>query len=273
MITNLNIGYNGRFGNQLFQFAALIGISDKINTTVKIPYSNTINIKNQTTMDGKTINAKFELNDCFNIDEYIVDDDYIKIYNQANESHFHFDPNLFNINDYTSINGYFQSHKYFQHIDLSEILSFKDDILIKAKELLPNNSKELVSIHIRRGDYLTPNIYHPVVSDDYINKSINYFDSDKYHFVVFSDDLEWCNDRWGSNDKFDIISSGSHFIDFCTMSLCEHHIISNSSFSWWSSYLSKYDKKITLAPHKWFGPGYSNYITSDLYRDDMIIIH
>lgn len=273
MITNLKIGYNGRFGNQIFQFASLLGIADKIGTQPLIPESN----KNgflQKTMDGKHFQSRFELQDCFNIsNDYFSSD--ITVHKTKAESQFHFEDSFFNLTDFTNIDGYFQSDKYFKHIEqeLREILTFKDEIIDRAKELLPKiDDKELVSVHVRRGDYTTPNPYHPVVSQKYLQKSIESFSNKDYHFVVFSDDIDWCKNNWRDDNNFSYFSSDSHFVDFCAMSLCQHHITSNSSFSWWSSYLSKNQNKKVIAPKKWFGPGFSNYITSDLYRDEMIVI-
>ena len=71
MITCLNIGYNGRFGNQIFQFAALLGISQKLELTAKIPKKNLILPVTQKLMNGQIFNARFELCDLFEIDQSI----------------------------------------------------------------------------------------------------------------------------------------------------------------------------------------------------------
>jgi hypothetical protein len=217
--------------------------------------------------------SRFELQDCFEIDDSYFSDN-IQTNHRKDEPYFHFDESFFNINDGTDISGYFQTGKYFSHCKskILEVLTFKSEVLEKAKNLLPKTDKELVSIHVRRGDYAIPNPFHPVVSDVYLEKSINHFNDEKYQFLVFSDDLEWCRQKWSDSDRFTFFSSDSHFVDFCAMSLCQHHIISNSSFSWWSSYLSKNENKIVIAPKKWFGTGYSSHNTSDLYTEDMIII-
>lgn len=273
MITNKKIGYNGRFGNQLFQFSSLLGIASKVGVSATVPKSNKTGFT-QRTMDGKEFQSKFELHECFEIsDSYFSDD--INVQNFKNETTFHFDSSFFEISDYTCIDGYFQTDKYFSHIkdELLEILKFKQEILDSANSLLPKlENKELVSIHVRRGDYATPNQFHPVVSDIYLNKCLSYFDDDKYHFVVFSDDIEWCKSKWAENQKFSYFSSGSHFVDFCALSLCQHHITSNSSYSWWGSYLCKNVDKKVFAPKKWFGPGYAHYNIDDVYRDDMTVV-
>lgn len=271
MITNTKIGYNGRFGNQLFQFAALFGIGKKNGFDIYIPKEN-LTGKSQTLMDGTSFTSSFELHNCFELDESLFKENE-NIRHNVVESFFHFEDKFFQIPDFTDINGYFQSDKYFNHCeeDLINILSFKSEIYNKAKELLPKTNKELVSIHIRRGDYTHPNQYHPLLGEDYVNKCLNYFEGN-YHFVIFSDDSEWCKSIWGKKENFTIFESNSHYVDFCSMSLCDHHIISNSSFSWWSSYLSKNKNKKVLAPKNWFGPGFSHYKLDDLYTKNMIII-
>ena len=270
MITNLNIGYNGRFGNQLFQFASLVGISEKNGFKAIIPYKN-LNSVVQTSMDGNSFNAKFELNNCFEINDDFFGDPIVK-YNKQ-ESHFHFDESFFSIPDFTNLNGYFQTEKYFDHCEerIKQILKFKEDILDESLSSLPKTENELVSIHIRRGDYTNSNPYHPLNGKEYVDLSIANFEKD-YHFVIFSDDIDWCKSIWGDDINFSIFNSRSQYIDFCAMSLCHHNIISNSSFSWWASYLNKnIDKKI-IAPKNWFGPGFSNYILDDLYTKKMTII-
>ena len=183
MITCLNIGYNGRFGNQIFQFAALLGISQKLELTAKIPKKNLILPVTQKLMNGQIFNARFELCDLFEIDQNYFDDN-IQVNRTIQERYFHFDENLFSISDFTNINGYFQTDKYFSHCQdlIKQQLRIKDDFINKAKSLLPKTDKELVSIHIRRGDYATPNPYHPLNGEDYVNSSISNFKNGSYHF-------------------------------------------------------------------------------------------
>jgi hypothetical protein len=272
MITNFKIGFDGRFGNQIFQFAGLFGISRKIGYQLVIPENNLIG-KNKN-YNGSDFIEKFDLYDCFKIDTNFlgIPTDIQRIYH---EKTFHFDSNFFSILDNSEIHGYFQSEKYFEHCkdELLSNLQFREEILDISKELLPYQNKDLVSIHIRRGDYLNAPNYHPVVTKEYIDKSIDYINKNgEYHFVIFSDDIDWCEYTWSNKNNFTFFKSNSQFIDFCAMSLCKHHIISNSSFSWWSSYLSKSENKIIIAPAKWFGNGFSHYNTDDLYTKNMIKI-
>ena len=214
------------------------------------------------------------MTECFDIDEKFFTDD-IKINNYKNENHFHFDESMFKISDKTSINGYFQSEKYFKHCkdDIIKILKIKDSIYESAIKLIPKDDKERVAIHVRRSDYLYLSDIHSVNGEDYINLAIKEFgNSNNFNFVVCSDDVAWCESVWGENKNFTIIKTNSPYIDFAAMSLCEHHIIANSSFSWWSSYLSKYSEKKIIAPKNWFGSKMSSTNTSDLYTENMIVI-
>lgn len=270
MITNISIGYNGRLGNQIFQFAALFGVAKKLGYDLVIPQNNTNPVLSYT-MDGKSHNARFELADCFEIEKrYIGNPEGIRY--MARERHFHFDSEIFTIPDFCAIDGYFQSGKYFEHCkeELLNQLSFKNHIKDRALQILPNTNK-LVSIHVRRGDYLHPNPHHPLQDLTYYDSAISKFD-EEHTFVVFSDDTQWCRDTWGDRENFFIFDSESQFVDLCAMSLCQHNIISNSSFSWWGSYLNRNHLKKIYAPAKWFGPGYANYKLDDLYTDDMILL-
>ena len=134
MITCSNIGDNGRFGNQLFQFASLIGIGDKLNYEVLFPKKNLKQINISSTRENKTFVAYFEINECFDIDQKFFTDDLI-IEKRVSERFFHFDENLFNILDNTDVNGYLQSEKYFKHCSdkIMDILKFKDSIITSAK--------------------------------------------------------------------------------------------------------------------------------------------
>jgi hypothetical protein len=274
MITNLNIGYYGRFGNQLFQFASTIGIGKKLGYDVKFPIQNITNSLTHNTADGKPFMAKLNITECFNIDNSLFSDNINPSFFKS-ERFFHFDDEMFKIEDNTSINGYFQSEKYFEHCkdEIIDTLEIKPEIIKIANQLIPKTDKELVSIHIRRTDYLVLGDYHSLNGVDYVNSAIELLGGENnYHFLICSDDTNWCQTIWGDNKNFTIINGESSYVDFTVMSLCHHHIISNSSFSWWSSYLSKNKNKKIIAPSNWFGPNMSSTILNDLYTKNMIII-
>lgn len=237
MISFNGIGTYGKLGNQLFQFAFIYGLHKAKGYDFKIPPHS-------------------DLIRCFDIGEehfgYVPQP-------QFKEKQFKFDdtfPELYADNlDYF---GYFQSEKYFINFkdDLLNILKFRD-----TRNILPEDG--LVSIHVRRGDYIG-NPYHPIISMDYINEAKTYFPMKK--FIVFSDDIDWCK----KNNIGDYYSNMNNHIDLYNMSQCVGAIIANSSFSWWGSYLGV--EKTTIAPKKWFGDSLYGYDSVDIYRKDWVII-
>ena len=89
-------------------------------------------------------------------------------------------------------------------------------------------------------------------------------------FFIFSDDIEWCKQQTifnGENIVFPSIDD--KYIDLCIMSMCDHNIIANSSYSWWASYLNKNPDKRIIAPSIWFG---FNCNLDDLYMDNWTVL-
>ena len=264
------IGFNllgnlGRLGNQMFQYASLRGIAANNGYDWCIPPHDTFgnfdaNVRSSDTTIYKCFNLhsakNFKLIDGSNVDELF----------------FHFDDDLFNnCKDNISLNGYYQSEKYFKNIedDIRKDFTFKEDILTLSEEFLSQfNSTDIISLHIRRGDYLKYS-HHPTQSLEYYSKSLKQFDSN-LPVLVFSDDPDWClSQELFESDRFLISKLNSSEFDLCVMSLCKYHIIANSSFSWWGSWLAK--SKKTVSPKNWFGPPLT-HDTKDLYCDNWIVL-
>lgn len=164
------------------------------------------------------------------------------------------------------IEGYFQSQKYFDHCR-QEIL---DAFQIPYKKL-----DGYVSIHVRRGDYLNYPDKHPVITYEYISAAVKFFLGKGYDaFVVCSDDVPWCRHNLKPLELFGASFSYSYnkepIADLALMACCEHNIIANSSFSWWSAWLNQNPEKIVIAPATWFGPGNSHLSTKDLLPESWI---
>jgi hypothetical protein len=265
MISHKSIGYSGRLGNQMFQYAALKAVSLKTGLDYYLP--NNTNIKYDGAYDftnNKWISYRLDLLDCFDIKCSLLDK---KLPNLYQEQKFTFESEIYNIQDNTAIEGYFQSYKYFNDYK-NEILkefTFKSVILEKCKQFIsqyPNS----VAIHVRRGDY----VKHPgfwTITPEYIQEALQYFNDDEYTFLIFSDDIEWCKHIFPEGVIF--VEGNNQFEDLCLMSLCKHNIISNSSYSWWGAYLNQNENKRIIAPSNWFtNPKPLN----DLYPNNWIII-
>lgn len=158
--------------------------------------------------------------------------------------------------------GYWQFYKYFDHI--SHIL--KREIVLKeqfhTKEFLKLRnlveSTDSVSMHIRRGDYLTSNkkANYRELPFKYYFDAVKYTEGDLY---IFSDDIPWCQDKFKENyfgRKITFVNQ-EDYLDFEVMKHCKQNIITNSTFSWWAAYLNNNPEKKVVCPKHWLG-GYEN---------------
>ena len=193
-------------------------------------------------------------------------------YEVYNVPHFHY-CELPNFDRNVKLSGYFQSDKYFKK-NREKILEIfecdnevKEKLLIKYKDILKTKT---CSVHIRRGDYLHLNNYHPVLSLEYYEESYNIIGEDST-YLIFSNDIEFCKTNFGFIKNKIFIEDLEDYEEIYLMSFCDNNIIANSSFSWWGAWLNK-KENIVISPRKWFGPSYSSYITDDLYPENWLII-
>ena len=153
--------------------------------------------------------------------------------------------------------GYWQSEKYFSFIEekIKAEFTFKIEIDdINKKYLEEMNKVESISLHVRRGDYLSSPSLN-VCTEKYYENAITYFREriENPIFFVFSNDIEWCRQNINGKDiKYINVNKGERsYNDMRLMSACKHNIIANSSFSWWGAWLNSNAQKIIVAPNKW----------------------
>jgi hypothetical protein len=149
------------------------------------------------------------------------------------------------------IDGYF-SQLYFQK-DKKEIVElFKDQVTL---DQIRGQFKNSVSVHVRRGDYLSfPKVYVQLPMS-YYTKALSLLEKQKQidRIYVLSDDIKWCKKNF-NDDRIEFIQYFPDYVDLYILSKCENNIMANSSFSWWGTYLNENPNKIVYAPKKWFGP-------------------
>lgn len=155
-------------------------------------------------------------------------------------------------NDNILFEGYFQSEKYLNREKILKLYSIDNDTMNYIKKKYSKIISNSVSIHVRRGDYIYKQDRHPVIDISYYNQAIKYFNYCD-NFLIFSDDIEWCKKNFTGN-KFIFIEGEADYIDLWLMSLCNHNIIANSSFSWWGAWLNQNPNKKVISPKIWFGP-------------------
>ena len=191
-----------------------------------------------------------------------------------------FDARVPNITDAALI-GYWQTSKYWTGIQsiLQKIFVFSHEYDGLTKKILKEmGSCESVSIHIRGGDYLTEatrKIFGGICTPSYYQKAVNIIRSQKKNsvFFVFSNDRKYAEEILGRKCEFHFVNELINaeypdWVDMMLMSRCRHHILANSSFSWWGAYLGNYQEKIIIAPDQWLnGKG-----TKDIWEPEWIRI-
>lgn len=250
MITFTRLGQYGRLGNQMFQYALLRGVEAATGWTAKIPADD---------IPGFRLPQIFEL-ECPRLG---VDD---RVVHTFCEPSFRFHPEAFEVDDGTDFAGYFQSERYFAAVAhcVRREFRFRPAIAARADaavaELRSSAPAPLVSLHVRRGDYVgnPANIVCPL---GYYERARAHLPADAL-YIICSDDLDWCRDRFAGWTAWHCPLDDATTL--AVMSRCDHHILAASTFSWWGAWLNPSPTKQIIAPRTWFGPAQAHLDTSDL---------
>lgn len=160
--------------------------------------------------------------------------------------------------------GNWQWYKYFDkyRTQILKELTFKNELDIRNLSLFQKLLKEknTVSLHIRRGDYLTDPKYCGICEIDYYSRAIErakVIVDEEPHYIIFSNDIMWCREnllplaKGGEVTFVDWNTGADSNIDMRLMSVCRVNIIANSSFSWWAAYMNNRADKHVIAPDTW----------------------
>ncbi len=176
--------------------------------------------------------------------------------------------------------GYFQIWNRFHHYRdrLLELFAPSESVLSYLNEKYSDllSHPNTVSVHVRTANLAKHlELIHYFVGMEYYKKAMEYFPEDTL-FVVFSDRINWCKVHFPKLGKnFVFIDGNDEVHDFFLMSMMKHHIIPNSTFSWWASYLNKNPGKITIVPEYWQHPdlfAYPQGQPNDFYMPDWIMV-
>jgi len=248
MVTCTRLG-RSRLGNQMFQYAMLRGIAAKRGFEVALPSGRHISLWKFNLISERR-NGKHSA---------------CHVYSEK-EFSFSFNPIVFEQPDDTDFDGFFQSEKYFKHIE-SEIRSTfvfsKQDIAeVYANNGLKDN-RPLVGVHVRQGDYIN----HPRFAQlgvGYFQNAMSLFPNAT--FVVISNGMPWCQQNI-KGDQIKFFQGSSPFVDMAAMTICDHNIISNSTFGWWGAWLNPSPSKRVVRPSKWWGPRWPHLEDRDICPD------
>ena len=279
----------GGLGNQMFQYATGRSIALKNNVELKLDISgfdvyklhayglDKFNIVENIATEKEVkefTRWKIDVRDNFKKYYQVLENTFnyvIPYYKRkyVRERDYPFDPDILKIKDNAYLDGYWGSEKYF----LENESTIRKDFTVKQESDLVNQSMAAkildtnsISVHFRRGDYVSDpktNAIHGTCSLDYYYKAIE--DVSKYVsdpcFFIFSNDPAWVKENFSIPYPMNLVTVNGpekNYEDLHLMSLCKHHIIANSTFSWWGAWLGTNKDKRIYTPKRWYNVDYIN---------------
>ncbi len=271
----------GGLGNQFFQYA--------MGRTLALRYGATLKLDLSGVADNPL--RRYEL-DKYPIRATIATEDELMMFGggpaspssgctRYHQPHFHFDPAVHGAAPPVQLIGYWQSERYFRHIAdaIRRELTPIEPMDAENERALANiRGSNAIAVHVRRGDYVTNPLAaaaHGVPSLGYYRRAMDYAASRVADpvFYVFSDDHDWVRDNLRHPAplvQMTVNAPERGFRDIQLMSACRHHILANSSFSWWGAWMNTSPDKIVIAPMPWFLD--KRLDTRDLLPPDWIIM-
>jgi hypothetical protein len=287
---------NGGLGNQMFQYACGRALAHKNKECLYIDTQSLANAKTtaeftarpyglgifniQTEEAPRSIRSRFfpKAIPLKVLYKWILN---YKIYT---EPAFYFNKEIFEVKGNIFLRGYWQTEKYFEAAEdiIRKDFAFEkkknEETLALADSIQHTNA---VSLHVRRGDYvssLSANSFHGLAGLEYYRKAIALIKektADPF-FYIFSDDAAWAEEHLAKGNSDTLVvkhnTGEDSWQDMYLMSICNHHIIANSSFSWWGAWLNNKENKIVIAPKIWFADEKMNKQTGDLKPADWLEI-
>jgi hypothetical protein len=175
-------------------------------------------------------------------------------------------PELLEATDNTYLRGYWQNVTYFQDADarLRRDFTFRPEITAQQPEVaqaIRESPVPTVSLHVRRSDYVTDAGVRErmgTLDPGYYSRALDALGSGvgSVRLFVFTDDPEWCTSNLALSEHDMVVGAARAERDTWAsimhlMTLCDHHVLANSSFSWWGAWLNPSPAKIVVAPRPW----------------------
>ena len=272
-ITFKTLGQAGDLGSQIQQYASLCAIAKHTGKRIVFPKSCI------------ELGWGFKFNKVLDVSVELLPDDFFKDFvDIAPKANMAFDADIFNLDKYTNYNitELLHIYRYWWDVCREDVANWnwKTQYFQSAQDQYNNIKlfgKETVAIHVRRGDYTLPQHHHFCQLDhDYYWNALQYFlqDIDRYQFIVFSNDIQWCRQNLIEEGEIvTFLEPGEDFNDLVLMSLCNHNIVANSSYSWWAAFRNKNPNKKVICPTnyiKQYSP--ANFLNGNYYPSTWINI-
>ena len=275
----------GRLGNQLFQLAYALSISQRFKGKILLDdYLPTrsgfgrclfeeLSVFNyfQYCSKLRSFSSRVQHNPTF---RKIFKPSKLFVESEKIEELYYHKRELILVHPYYSFTGFFQATCFFpeKHI-LLKAFSLRRELICEPllKLLHLAEKKECLAVSIRRGDFLeAAGSSMGACSNDYYLNAIALVQNkrDIDCIFVFSDDIGYCRELLASIDCQVIYVEGfTPTKSLYLMSQCKHFVVANSTFSWWGAWLSEYKNRLVIAPDPWN----DNYaVSTDLFPSDWI---
>lgn len=292
-ITMTGLGQSGGLCSQLQTFASLVAVAQANNKKL---------VFTQSSLDGELVQyitgeyyqTKVRVFELLDIPCEIVDESFLHSF-EDKHINFHtttYDESLFNLDPNKNYNlvGRFDLYTYWYNTIGSEVANWKyqPHLQEQAERRMEDirshfgNNNPIVSVHVRAGDYHLPNHHFALLDSDYYFEAImgNFNHPLEHNFVVFSNDIAYCQNMLSGDNVYYVEPVGGEKVctdsekeDLALLSLCDHHIIANSSYSYWGAFLSKNPNKKIVCPTNWLNAYHqSSWINGNYYPPTWINI-
>lgn len=256
----------GGLGNQMFQYAAGAALAKRSGVSVRV---------DTTSFEHYTL-RRYALED-FACAAEVADPTErldVALHGQLLEERSAlYEPRLEHPYPKAYLRGYWQCERYFQSIRRRLLSEFhpRDPLAgLDADIAAEMADSASVALHIRRGDYVAnphTNAFHGVLPVDYYRDALAFIHENqpapeqaKRRYFIFSDDPDWCEEAYAFLEPKVLVRHNPPergFMDLYLMAQAKHHVIANSSFSWWAAWLCRNPGQIVVAPRQWFAASHA----------------
>lgn len=273
----------GGMGNQMFMYALGFALAEKHHTKMLLDLSGLNNGERIYAMDkfkithkeiwkpGRLVQLYYQLIRKFGLCEVQKKIAVILrnlIGNRSliliAEKSISFDKDILLLPDNVILDGYWITSKYFSSVEkkLRKEFRWRYEVSQNTKywEKIIRSCECAVSLHVRRGDYVSNNENKSLycqLGNEYYYTAVDCLKKNNKNMVlfVFSNDVNWCKENLKFSDMTYYVSGNDEqhgHEDMYLMSLCTHNIVANSTFSWWGAWLNSNPDKIVVCPKKYY---------------------
>ena len=253
MITFTDLGLFSYLGNELFQYAALLGTAERCGYAVCLPPSTQHSLGALIELDTPTYTTeevrrlRWRFAQCY--------------------PRYGYEPALEEIPDWCDVFGYFQSRRHFPS-RLRELARIRGDVTERVEKIWAGLgvSGPVTGFHVRRGDAVGSSHWLLLEETGYYDRAKACFEGADCTFLVVSQDPSWCATHLAGANTV-IAPEAPAAVHLALLARCDHLILANSTFSWWAAWFQEPHRGKVVAPRQWYHPGTFDESEQDLGAD------